>query len=148
LSAARRNLLLEWGPVLAWAGLIFWFSAQPNLRFVSNESLDLVVRKIGHMGVFGILALLLWRALASAGAARPALVAWILTGLYAASDEFHQGFTAGRHPSPIDVSIDCLGAAIALTMLFAARTAWARRRSARYSSDATGSARMLKPPST
>ena len=40
--------------------------------------------------------------------------AWALTVLYAASDEFHQGFVAGRHPSAVDVGIDATGALIAL----------------------------------
>jgi VanZ family protein len=30
--------------------------------------------------------------------------------LYAGSDEFHQSFTSGRHPSVMDVGIDTLGA--------------------------------------
>ena len=52
--------LAAWAPAIAWAGLIFAFSAQPNLRFVPDEGLDFLVRKAGHMGIFGILALLLW----------------------------------------------------------------------------------------
>lgn len=105
---------------MAWAGLIFWFSAQANLRFANQESLDFAIRKAGHMFVFGTLAVLLWRALASAAVkwARP--LAWLATLLYAASDELHQGFTAGRHPSPIDVTIDATGALIALTAASAA----------------------------
>lgn len=132
--------LSEWGPVLAWAGLIFWFSAQPNLRVASDDSLDLVVRKAGHMFVFGVLAVLFWRALAEAAIRFAPLLAWILASLYAVTDEFHQGFTGGRHASPVDVSIDSLGALLGLTfVVLAARI---------YSSAVTGRARMLKPPST
>ena len=60
--ALRRSgrPVLAWLPAIAWAGLIFVFSAQPNLRFVPDEGLDFLVRKAGHMGIFGILALLLW----------------------------------------------------------------------------------------
>jgi len=36
------------------ASLIFAFSAQPNLRFVSDARLDFIVGKLGHMTVFGI----------------------------------------------------------------------------------------------
>ncbi len=56
---------MAWLPAVAWAALIFAFSAQPGLTFVPDEGLDLVVRKLGHMGIFGILALLLWRAVAT-----------------------------------------------------------------------------------
>jgi VanZ family protein len=112
---ASGRALLAWVPVVAWAALIFALSAQPNLRFVSDPGLDFVVRKLGHMGVFGILALLLWRALEGTTAwRRPWAWAFALTVLYAASDEFHQGFVAGRHPSATDVGIDAAGALIAL----------------------------------
>jgi len=104
-----------WLPVIGWAALIFAFSAQPNLRFVPDAGLDFVVRKAGHMGVFGILALLLWRALAGTTAwRRPWAWALALAVLYAATDEFHQGFVAGRHESAVDVGIDAAGAIIAV----------------------------------
>ena len=42
-------------------------------------------------------------------------IAWLLAILYAATDEFHQSFTVGRHPSAWDVLIfDNLGALISL----------------------------------
>ena len=114
LPASGRPLL-AWAAVVAWATLIFALSAQPNLRFVSDAGLDFVVRKLGHIGVFGILALLSWRALAGTTAwRRPWAWAFALTVLYAASDELHQGFVAGRHPSAADVAIDATGALIAL----------------------------------
>lgn len=41
--------------------------------------------------------------------------AWLFAVLYAMTDEFHQSFTAGRHPSVWDVLIfDNLGALISL----------------------------------
>ena len=106
---------LAWLPVISWAALIFAFSAQPNLRFMPDAGLDFLVRKAGHMGVFGILALLLWRALAGTTAwRRPWAWALALAVLYAATDELHQGFVAGRHESAVDVGIDAAGAIIAV----------------------------------
>jgi VanZ family protein len=111
----QRRFIAAWLPVIAWAGLIFAFSAQPNLRFVADQNLDFLVRKAGHMGVFGILALLLWRALAGTTAWRwPWAWALAVTVLYAATDEIHQGFVAGRHESAVDVGIDAAGALIAV----------------------------------
>jgi VanZ family protein len=122
---ALRPLLVGWLPVIAWAGLIFAFSAQPNLRFVPDQNLDFLVRKAGHMGVYGILALLLWRTLAGTIAwRRPWAWALVLTILYAITDEFHQGFVAGRHESALDVGIDAAGALIAVV---AVGIIWARR---------------------
>jgi VanZ family protein len=106
-----------WLPVAAWAGLIFAFSAQPDLRFLPDQGLDFLLRKAGHMSVFGVLAVLLWRALASSTVRRPIAWSLILTALYAASDELHQSFTSGRHPSPLDVGIDLAGALLALAAL-------------------------------
>jgi VanZ family protein len=111
--------VLVWLPVVAWAGFIFVLSATPNLRFVEQDSIDFIVRKSGHMAAFGILALLLWGALSYSRVRRAVLFSLVLTVAYAASDEFHQSFTAGRHPSPIDVGIDSTGAVIALLVLVA-----------------------------
>ena len=112
---AIRPLLFAWLPAIAWAGLIFAFSAQPNLRFVPDAGLDFLVRKAGHIAVFGILALLAWRALATTTAwRRPWAWALVFAALYAITDELHQGFVAWRHPSPVDVGIDATGALIAV----------------------------------
>jgi VanZ family protein len=119
-SAGRAARL--WLPVLVWAGIIFALSATPNLRFAQAADLDFVVRKAGHMFVFGVLAVLIWRALASSAVRRAMVWSWVLTVAYAASDEFHQSFTAGRHPSPVDVGIDSVGALLFLLAL----TLWLR----------------------
>jgi VanZ family protein len=100
---------------------IFVFSAQPNLRVSDEAGLDFVVRKIGHLAVFGVLAILLFEALPRGrGARRRAVVAFTLTVLYALSDELHQAFVAGRGPAATDVVIDAVGAAVALFV-------WTRR---------------------
>ena len=109
--------------MLAWAGLVFGFSAQPDLRFLSDAWLDFVVRKVGHAGAFGILALLVCRALGMTTdwrQARIPAVALGLTAAYAITDELHQGFTAGRHPAFTDVGIDTLGAVIAIAIVLVA----------------------------
>jgi VanZ family protein len=121
------RLGLAWVLVAVWAGFIFTLSATPNLRFVQSDAIDFVVRKAGHMAAFGILAVLLWRAISYSRQGGAVAVSLALTILYAASDEFHQSFTAGRHASPVDVGIDSIGAAIALLAL----TVWLRLRSRR-----------------
>jgi VanZ family protein len=125
LSAGRIALL--WLPVLVWAGIIFALSATPNLRVAQAADLDFVVRKAGHLAAFGILAVLLWRALALSAVRRAIVWSCVLTVAYAATDEFHQSFTSGRHPSPLDVGIDSVGALLFLLAL----TLWLRGRRAR-----------------
>jgi VanZ family protein len=127
-------MVVAWAPAVAWASLIFAASAQPNLRFLPDDSLDFVVRKLGHAGVFGILALLLWRALATtAGLRRPWAWALALAILYAVTDELHQGGVVGRHASPVDVAIDATGAlvAVGVTAGVAAGVVHLRRRAGR-----------------
>ncbi|MGI8929397.1 MAG: VanZ family protein [Candidatus Limnocylindrales bacterium] len=128
---ARRGFgrsVAAWGPAIAWAALIFVLSAQPNLRFAPDEGLDFVVRKLGHMAVFGILALLLWRALAATTALRrPWAWALALAVLYAITDELHQAGVVGREASVADVGIDAAGALIAVAAVALARPRRARR---------------------
>ncbi len=85
------------------------------------------------MVAFGLLALFYGRGLQYARVSGSALIryAWILTALYAASDEIHQGFTPGREPTAMDWGIDMAGATLALGFQFL----W-RRRSVRGESEA------------
>lgn len=127
---------LRWVFVALWMGLIFWFSAQPDsgqqsgwvmmalLSFVPVEATPEVVdaahhllRKAAHFTEYAILAGLTWWALPPSGFKRAA-VAWAIATVYAASDEYHQGFVANRGPSVWDVGIDSLGALTAVVVLW------------------------------
>lgn len=107
--------------VVAWCGVIFWFSHQPNLRVSEHDLLDLVLRKSAHVAVFAMLALLVWRALTIAAGVRStagrAAGALVLTVAYACSDEWHQSFVAGRVGHLQDVLVDTVGAALAVSLL-------------------------------
>lgn len=130
-SATRldRRSVAEWLPSLAWAALIFAFSAQADLTFTPDEDLDFVVRKLGHMAIFGVLALLLWRALAATTTLRrPRAWALVLTVVYAITDELHQAFVPGRYASAGDVGIDAAGALIAVAIAGFVGVRWNRRR--------------------
>jgi len=120
--------IVAWAPVAVWAGLIFALSAQPNLTFMPDAGADFVVRKLGHMAVFGILALLLWRAVAATtNLRRPWAWGLVLAVLYAATDELHQAFVETRHPSPLDVGIDAAGALIAVVAVLLIQFVQSRR---------------------
>lgn len=110
--------VLAWVPVVAWAGLIFVASAQPNLVFLPDAGLDFVVRKLGHMAVFGTLALLTWRALAATTRLRrPWAWAIAVAILYAITDELHQGTVTLRSASGVDVAIDAAGVLVAVAVV-------------------------------
>ena len=97
-------------------GFIFWLSAQPDLPRAPEPWLDRVVKKAGHVALYGVLAWLYLGALR--GDAPPSdrarLLAFGLAVLYAVTDEVHQSFVPGRTPSPWDVVIDGVGAALAV----------------------------------
>jgi VanZ family protein len=112
-------LVLRLLPPLALMGLIFFLSAQPDLG-TGLGGWDLVLRKLGHMAVFGTL-FLLWRA--ALGGPRRGPVAAAITLAYAASDEWHQSFVEGRNGSPVDVAIDAAGVALA-ELARASRARW------------------------
>jgi VanZ family protein len=98
-----------WAPVVLWAALIFTFSAVPDLG-TGLGTWDLVLRKIAHTVEFAVLGALLLRALR---AELPALAAGIA---YAATDEVHQLFVAGRHGSVVDVLIDAVGVTLGVAL--------------------------------
>ncbi|HIE37645.1 MAG TPA: hypothetical protein EYP77_00985 [Anaerolineae bacterium] len=109
--------LLRWLPALAWMGLIFALSAQPDLPHAPRPWLDTLLKKGGHAVAYGVLAWLYLRALRGSSArdqARP--MAALLAVAYALTDELHQAFVPGRHPSPVDVLIDGAGALLAMAL--------------------------------
>lgn len=117
----RRPLLYLWLPVVAWMGLIFYLSAQPDLPQPHVGWADLLISSMAHAFVFGVLAVLWGRAL---GERRQGwFLAFVLTALYALTDEFHQAFVPGRHPDPWDLVCDGLGAVVGLGLW-----AWWTRR--------------------
>jgi VanZ family protein len=103
--------LSRFGPPLVLMGVIFFFSAQPDLS-TGLGVWDTILRKAAHMAEYALLWFLWYRALEL----RSPLPAVAITLAYAASDEFHQTFVEGRHGSPLDVLIDAAGVGIAVLL--------------------------------
>jgi VanZ family protein len=103
----------QW-PVFFWMGLIFLLSAQPDFPRTSTGWLDQFLSVGAHMLLFGVLAVLLARALGTRH--RALAIAFALTMVYALSDEFHQGYVPGRHPDALDLLWDALGGALGLCL--------------------------------
>lgn len=109
-------------------GLIFALSSSP-VPHVAPGWTDTLLKKIGHFGIYAILALLVLRAFTTweGEKVRDLKVLWAalaVCALYAASDETHQLFVPGRHGAVADVLIDTGGA---LCMLLVARLVYLRR---------------------
>jgi VanZ family protein len=112
-----KAAIARWGPVVAWAALIFALSSIPSLS-TGLGTWDLVLRKIAHLTEYAILGALLVRAV---GRPWPALVAG---ALYSVSDEFHQHFVRGRHAAWYDVVIDTVGVTVGVVVW--SRSRWGR----------------------
>jgi VanZ family protein len=112
--------VLRWLVVVLWMGVIFYLSAQPDLPHHPEAALDLVIKKLGHMAEYAVLAALAWWAwrddheLASW---RAFVLAFGVAALYAISDETHQHFVPGRNPQPLDVGFDVVGSLLCLLVI-------------------------------
>ncbi len=130
-----RYFLTHVLPVLAWMGLIFFFSSQsgeqisawaaailkpfvPSSAFPGGAS-KFVLQKSAHFFEYAVLSMLLLRALKPILAARMAYFGAVAVSvLYAVSDEWHQSFVPGRGPSLRDVGIDTCGALAGVLVVF------------------------------
>jgi len=136
--------LLEWLwlPVLLWAIAIFAFSTPtfsrdntaplvmavieiplPHINVGDLFGLQNFMRKCIHPIEYFLLSLLLFRAIRGRRAGwqlQWALVAFLLSAIWAVSDEFHQTFTPNRTASMWDVLLDVTGAALGQIAAWAA----------------------------
>ena len=132
-----------WMPAVIWMALIFLGSTDvlsaehtsrflvPFLRWLNPEItgatlafVQTIIRKLGHVTEYAILATLLWRALRAGTTLNLRVwvlfaVVWTACAMFAATDEFHQAFVPSRTSSFQDVIIDICGALIGLTICIA-----------------------------
>ncbi len=131
-----RLFFRYWLPLLAWTAVIFMastdvFSAQHTGSVIQTiivaiighplpledfDPVHFLIRKLAHLTEYAILGALAFRAVRAeerGWSTRWAMIAIMISLLIATSDEFHQSFVPSRTPSPVDVAIDTVGAAIA-----------------------------------
>jgi VanZ family protein len=136
---SMKRFVSKWVPVIAWMVLIFAGSTDalsaehtsrflipflhwldPHISFQTIAAIHLMLRKLGHLTEYAMLAALLWRALRDAlrstSSFPAALIAFGISALFAMSDEFHQSFVPTRTSSENDVMIDICGAIVGLTI--------------------------------
>ena len=85
---------------------------QTFLPFFNEDTLSLLVRKSAHMTEYFILMYFMHESLQASAISKPLILAFLLTVLFSATDEFHQTYVPGRNGSGIDVVIDSIGAYI------------------------------------
>ena len=74
----------------------------------TKDQINVFIRKIAHMGEFGVL-FLLWYAVLVGKNKNVLLYSAILSIFYAMTDEFHQLFVQGRTANWVDVVVDSVG---------------------------------------
>lgn len=149
----KRNRLWRYGPLVIWAALIFIGSGNvlsgSNTSFIARfvhwlfpaasvETMaffHLLVRKMGHLGEYAILAMLAAHAFRTSSyeilRRHWFLASLLLSVLYSLSDEFHQSFVPTRGASIYDCLIDSLGGLIGLAIVCLWRQRVKRKQSQR-----------------
>jgi VanZ family protein len=135
-----------WMPAIVWMALIFIGSTDvlsaehtsrflvpilrwldPQISWATLNAIQTIIRKLGHVTEYAILAALMWRALRGGMVWKSKTsilfaIVWIACAVFAASDEFHQSFVPSRTSSFHDVMIDICGALIGLSICIALAT--------------------------
>lgn len=98
------------------------FFADIILQFINidKETLTFLIRKIAHMSEYAILALFTYYALIKIAFNKRIIfqITFLISFLYACSDEFHQLFISGRSGQFTDIIIDSTGCLIMLLFLY------------------------------
>jgi VanZ family protein len=140
--ARALGWLRRFGPPVGWMAVIALLSGDvlatsetgsrllpvlarllPGASPVALHTLHAVLRKLGHLVEYGILAALWLRALEPGRAppqgGRPAATRWAvgLSAAYAVLDEARQGLAPDRSASVLDVLLDAAGAVLAVGWL-------------------------------
>ncbi|MDO8511818.1 MAG: VanZ family protein [bacterium] len=111
----KKNI--DWIALLAWCGVIFFFSSVPNLSSGLKE--DFLLRKIAHASEYAVLAFLFFNVLRNRFGDKHfnILMTALVALAYAFTDEVHQTFVRGRSGNFFDISIDSLGITIGLLLI-------------------------------
>jgi VanZ family protein len=132
LVRTAGSLAWRWLPPFLLAAFLLGLGRTPDLRFVSAEEEDLLIRKLGHGAAYGLLAVLVYVALRPADDTprspwRTWLVPLLFTAVVAIADELLQSTAAGREAKVTDVLTDLTGALAVLLLL----RSWRYQRAAR-----------------
>lgn len=108
--------LIYWLPPIILAGIIFKLSSGIVPKASDVYWQDFAIKKLAHIIIYGILAVLIFRALVASGVSRKnaVILAFLIATFYGGTDEIHQYFTQGRESRLRDVAFDGLGAAFLL----------------------------------
>ena len=117
-----------WVPVFAYAGFIFYLSAQSHPEEQLPSFVGLLSDKVLHVIEYAVLGALFYRGFRWSAEAswRPWAVplAVLCTSLYGVSDEIHQSFVPFRESSWLDWVADTVGAGLGAAAMARLATLW------------------------
>jgi hypothetical protein len=123
----------RWLPVLAWMGVITFWSSRSDLPIDRGVIAYLFAgqqHSLAHASAFGILAVLVrWAVEGTPGAT---LWAFLFSTMFGAVDEWHQSFTPRREPDLRDLAIDAMAAALACMVTDACLQIWRAWRAGQW----------------
>lgn len=105
--------------------LALFQEALPNLTLIE---LNLILRKLAHFTLYFILGCSLTGVFSRQRRVPPVLAAILAGACFAASDELHQMFSAGRNANTWDVLLDTCGVAVGSILTYGAVRMRRRRR--------------------
>ncbi|OGM25255.1 hypothetical protein A2715_04380 [Candidatus Woesebacteria bacterium RIFCSPHIGHO2_01_FULL_39_32] len=109
-----------WAPPIVWMVLIFSFSSLATNPVSVIHWKDFIVKKTGHVLIYAILTILIYRAFREGRTHRKkaAFYSIFFAVAYGISDEYHQSFTPGRDPQMRDVIFDTIGSILAIYIVW------------------------------
>lgn len=108
-----RSFISLYLPPLFWMAFIFFLSSIPHLQATSDPFWNFVTRKSAHIMEYGLLAVLIYRALGF----KKAYLAILIALVYSLSDEYHQTFVPQRSGHLSDIIYDLTGILIGIGIL-------------------------------
>lgn len=133
LKKKVRKIISLWLPPIFWMGIIFFLSSRPTIKTTQIYWQDFLIKKTAHFVEYAILSFLYIRAFLGNGLPRKKtfILAFLVSLIYAVSDEYHQSLVPGREPRIRDVVIDSIGALFAIYIV-ALEPSWARKIMKRF----------------
>ncbi len=102
-----------WVPVIVWMSGIFLLSSQQSIGISEEKVVNFIVFKLLHILEYGILYVLLFRAIHSTKNAlkleKKLFITFLIAVIFSATDEIHQTFVPTREGAARDVIIDAIG---------------------------------------
>ena len=107
------TFLGRWLPVFLWASFIFSLSSIQQITVAEFFLWDFAAKKVAHLTEYAVLYALFLRA-----TEKNWVLSFVLTMIYAATDEIHQSFVPGRTAAVYDLAFDFSGGAISAYVIW------------------------------